>query len=322
MKFQVPDLEKNHLANQPLYRAFNDFLKEYFPYKVQKISLHAGFTCPNRDGKVGLGGCTYCNNQTFNPAYCQLEKTITQQLEEGIRFFGKKYPEMKYLAYFQAYTNTYGSLDLLKERYEEALAVPGVVGLVIGTRPDSMWPDLYEYLSEVHKRAFVLVEYGLESCYDNVLQLINRGHSYKDSVEAIKTTASHGIPVGVHMILGLPGRTEEEQIAQADMISELPIDTLKLHQLQLIKGTKMAQQVALNPQFIKNYQLDEYIDFVIAFLRRLRADIVVERFVSQSPDDLLVAPRWGVKNYEFVDKVKQKMRIQGVVQGDSCNYIK
>ena len=164
---------------------------------------------------------------------------------------------MKYLAYFQAYTNTYGSLENLKLRYEEALSVPGVVGIVIGTRPDCMWPELYQYLSELNKRTFVLVEYGLESCYDDVLKLINRGHSYKDSVEAIHTTASFGIPVGVHMILGLPGRSEEEQIAQADMISELPLDTLKLHQLQLIKGTRMANQVAGDSQFIKNYTMDE-----------------------------------------------------------------
>jgi len=322
MKLQVSDSKKVHLAQQPLYRAFNDFLKEYFPFKVQKISLHAGFTCPNRDGKVGLGGCTYCNNQTFNPAYCQTEKSITQQLEEGIRFFGKKYPQMKYLAYFQAYTNTYGTLENLKRQYQEALSVPGVVGLVIGTRPDSMWPELYQYLAELNKRTFVLVEYGLESCYDDVLELINRGHRYQDSVEAIMTTASYGIPVGAHMILGLPGRSEEEQIAQAEMISALPLNTLKLHQLQLIKGTKMMHQVAENPSFVRTYQVDEYIDFVIAFLRRLRPDIVVERFVSQSPDDLLVAPRWGVKNYEFVDKVKQKMRIKGVVQGDSYVYTK
>jgi len=322
MKFQVPDSQKGRLANQPLFRAFNDFLKEYFPYKVQKISLHAGFTCPNRDGKVGLGGCTYCNNQTFNPAYCQVEKTITQQLEEGIHFFGKKYPEMKYLAYFQAYTNTYGSLENLKQRYEEALSVPGVVGIVIGTRPDSMWPELYEYLSELRKRTFVLVEYGLESCYDDVLQLINRGHCFKDSVEAIQTTASYGIPVGAHMILGLPGRSEEEQIAQAKIISALPLDTLKLHQLQLIKGTKMANQVAENPLYVQSYSMDEYIDFVIAFLRHLRPTLVVERFVSQSPENLLIAPRWGVKNYAFVDRLKQKMRKQGVIQGDCYNNIK
>jgi len=168
-----------------LYNEFPLFLKRYFPYKVQKISLNAGFTCPNRDGVKGYGGCTYCNNQTFNPEYCRTEKSVTQQLEEGKVFFAHKYPEMKYLAYFQAYTNTYGELEALKRKYEEALSVSDVVGLVIGTRPDCMPDTLLHYLEEVNKNTFLLVEYGIESTHDATLRRINRGHTFQDTVDAV-----------------------------------------------------------------------------------------------------------------------------------------
>ena len=193
-----------------LYNDFGSFLKRHFPFKVQKISLNAGFTCPNRDGSKGLGGCTFCNNQTFNPEYCHTEKSITLQLEEGKAFFASKYPEMKYLAYFQAYTNTYGELQGLIKKYEEALAVPDVVGLVIGTRPDCMPDDLLDYLTELNKRTFLLVEYGIESTYNRTLERINRGHSFEQTRDAVIKTAARGIMVGGHLILGLPGESEED----------------------------------------------------------------------------------------------------------------
>ena len=162
------------MNREMLYNDLSGFLAMHFPCKVQKISINAGFTCPNRDGSVGYGGCTYCNNQTFNPAYCHTGKSVTQQLEEGKRFFVRKYPEMKYLAYFQAYTNTYGELEELKRKYEEALMVEDVVGLVIGTRPDCMPISLLDYLEELGKHIFVLVEYGIESTDDETLRRINR----------------------------------------------------------------------------------------------------------------------------------------------------
>ena len=297
------------------YNEFGPWLKAQLGAKVQKISLNAGFTCPNRDGSVGVGGCTYCNNQTFNPEYCKTEKTVVQQLEEGKRFFARKYPEMKYLAYFQAYTNTYAGLEELRCKYEDALSVDGVVGLVIGTRPDCMPEALLDYLSELNDRTFVLVEYGIESTYDRTLHRINRGHNYASVVDAVTRTAQRGIFTGGHVILGLPGETHDDIIKEAEMLSELPLTTLKLHQLQLIRGTRMAEEYFTSPEDFHLFTADEYIDLVIDFVEHLRPDIVLERFVSQSPSSLLAVPGWGLKNYEFVDKVRKRMDELNACQG-------
>ena len=297
------------------YNEFGSWLKEQLGFKVQKISLNAGFTCPNRDGTVGVGGCTYCNNQTFNPAYCQTEKTVTQQLEEGKQFFARKYPDMKYLAYFQAYTNTYGDVSHVIRLYEEALRVKDVVGIVIGTRPDCMPDELLDYLEELNKRAFLIVEYGIESTDDDVLRRINRGHDYAATVDAVRRTASRGIITGGHVILGLPGDNRESIIREATLLSELPLTTLKLHQLQLIKGTRMAEEYVERPSDFHLYTADEYIDLVIDFVENLRPDIVLERFVSQSPASLLAVPGWGLKNYEFVEKVRKRMEERDARQG-------
>ncbi len=299
-----------------LYNDFTGFLKKHFPFKVQKISLNAGFTCPNRDGSKGKGGCTYCNNQTFNPDYCKTEKTITQQLEEGKVFFARKYPEMKYLAYFQAYTNTYENIENLKKKYEEALSVPDVVGLVIGTRPDCMPDNLLDYLEQLNKRTFLLVEYGVESTSNETLQRINRGHSYEESIEAIRKTADKGILTGAHVILGLPGESKETIVKQAQELSDLPISTIKLHQLQLIKGTRMAHEYDIDPQSFHLYHnIDEYIDLVIDYTEHLRSDIVVERFISQSPRHLLIAPDWGLKNFEITARIQKRMKERDSYQG-------
>lgn len=302
-----------------LYNEFGPWLKEKVGEKVQKISINAGFTCPNRDGRLGVGGCTYCNNQTFNPAYCRTERTVAEQLEEGKNFFARKYPEMKYLAYFQAYTNTYGELEEIKAKYEEALSVDGVVGLVIGTRPDCMPDELLDYLEALNRRCFLIVEYGIESTYDKTLVRINRGHDFQCTRDAVERTASRGIITGGHMILGLPGETPEEIRAQAATISSLPLDTLKLHQLQLIKGTRMAEEYETSPQDFHLYSADEYVDLVIDFVELLRPDIVLERFVSQSPSSLLAVPGWGLKNYEFVEKVRRRMKERKTWQGRLYN---
>ena len=298
-----------------LYTDFSHFLKHYFSEKVQKISVHAGFTCPNRDGKIGRGGCTYCNNQTFNPEYCATQRSVTEQLEEGKAFFGRKYPEMKYLAYFQAYTNTYGELEHLKRLYEEALAVKDVVGLVIGTRPDCVPNELLDYFTELQKRHFVLIEYGVETINDATLKRINRGHTFAQAEDAIRRTAERNIPVGAHFILGLPGEPWDEIVAQADRISHLPLNTLKLHQLQIVRGTKMAQEFMSQPEDFRLFTVDEYAALVADFLERLDTRIAVERFTSQSPKELLLAPDWGVKNYQFVELVKKTLRQRESYQG-------
>ncbi len=303
------------MSVMPFYNEFPQFLKRYFPYKVQKISLNAGFTCPNRDGSKGYGGCTYCNNQTFNPDYCRTEKPITQQLDEGKLFFAHKYPEMKYLAYFQAYTNTYGELESLKRKYEEALSVDGVVGLVIGTRPDCMPDNLLRYLEEINKHTFLLVEYGIESTNDVTLKRINRGHTFQVTRDAVTRTAACGILTGGHVILGLPGETHESIVTQAKVLSDLPLTTLKMHQLQLIRGTRMALEYEQRPEDFHLFDVDEYIELVIDYVEHLRPDLVLERFVSQSPKDLLIAPDWGLKNYEFNHRVQKRMKELGAYQG-------
>lgn len=297
------------------YNEFGTYLRQQFGGKVQKITIDAGFTCPNRDGKVGRGGCTFCNNQTFNPAYCHRNRSVAEQMKEGISFFAHKYPEMKYLAYFQAYTNTYGSLDVLKLRYNEALSVDGCVGVVIGTRPDCMPDDLLDYLADLGKKTFVLVEYGIESTNDVTLKRINRGHDYACAVDAVVRTAARGIPVGAHIILGLPGEGREELMQQAAKLSELPLTTLKLHQLQLIRGTRMAEEYALAPEEFSLFSVEDYIETVVDYVERLRPNMVLERFASQSPKELLIAPDWGLKNYELVEKIKRRMLERDTWQG-------
>ncbi len=309
------ELNNNILAERRI-NDYGSFLKSRFPlYKVQKISVNAGFTCPNRDGKVGHGGCTYCNNQTFSPDYCHTEKSVTQQLAEGIAFFGRKYPDMRYLAYFQAYTNTYAEVEQLISLYEEALAVDGVVGLVIGTRPDCMTHALYNYLQELNKRTFVMVEYGVESTSDATLEYINRGHTYAQAVEAIECTAACGIAVGAHMILGLPSEDRATILGHAARLSKLPLTAIKLHQLQLIRDTRMVKQREEQPELFRLYDADEYIELAIDFAERLSPYIVIERFVSQSPKELLLAPHWGLKNHEFTAKLMSRMRKRNTWQG-------
>ena len=306
------------MRTEKRYRDFSDFLSTHFDGKVQKISLHAGFTCPNRDGSIGVGGCTYCNNQTFSPEYCHTGKSITCQLDEGVAFFARKYPDMRYLAYFQAYTNTYGEFSELKRKYEEALAHPGVVGIIIGTRPDCMPDVLLSYLSDLSRRTFVLVEYGVESASDETLRRINRGHDFATSVDAIRRTAAAGVAVGAHMILGLPGESRDMILTHADRLSQLPLDTIKLHQLQLIRGTRMAREYELAPGDFHLYDVDEYIDLAIDFAERLSPSIAIERFVSQSPAELLIAPNWGLKNHEFTARLLRRMRERDSWQGKCC----
>lgn len=287
------------------YVEFGPWLQSELGCKVQKISVNAGMTCPNRDGTLGTGGCTFCNNQTFNPAYCRTEKSVTQQLEEGKQFFARKYPSMKYLAYFQAYTNTYAELDRLVGLYEEALRVPDVVGLVIGTRPDCMPDNLLDYLEELNRRTFLIVEYGVESANDETLLRINRGHTFRQSCEAICRTAERGIRVGAHVILGFPWEPFDELMRQAEEIGRLPLTTLKLHQLQIIRGTQLAREYAEHPWAVPT--AEEYIDLVLHYISRLPYGLVMERFVSQSPPEMVIAPQWGLKNHEFANLLRNRM---------------
>lgn len=304
------DLNK---VNTPYYNDYGTWIRQQFPFRVQKISIDAGFTCPNRDGRISTGGCIYCDNRTFNPSYCQRRQPIAQQLEAGKQFFAHKYPDMKYLAYFQAFTNTYAPLTQLQALYEEALAVDDIVGIVIGTRPDCVSDELLDYLATLAQRTFVLVEYGLETTNDDTLLRINRGHSFAQSCDALQRTKARGLLTGAHIILGLPGEDAQESLRQAPILSQLPIDILKIHQMQVIKGTRLEAAYAQAPFHI--YSVEEYIELIAGYIQRLRPDLVLERFVSQSPKELLVAPHWGLKNYEFTNLLANYLRAHDIRQG-------
>lgn len=297
------------------YLNYNQVVKTEFTERIQKISINAGFTCPNRDGSKGRGGCTYCNNQSFSPEYCKPVKTVSQQVEEGINFFKHKYQAQYYLAYFQSYTNTYDSLDKLKAIYDEALAHPQVKGIVVGTRPDCVSDELLDYFAELAKRVYVMIEYGIESTNDRTLEFINRGHDFACAEEAIRATAARGIRTGAHLILGLPTETRGEILDHARKISALPLTAIKLHQLQLVKGTEMALQFQEHPEWFQLYTADEYIDLAIDFMELLNPEIAIERFVSQSPKNMLIAPDWGLKNFEFTAKIEKRLKQRNTWQG-------
>ena len=205
-----------------IYNDYGAWMRRQFPFRVQKISIDAGFSCPNRDGHISHGGCTFCDNRTFNPSYCQPSKSITEQITEGKEFFRHKYPDMKYLAYFQAFSNTYATLNTLQRRYEEALSAEDVVGIVIGTRPDCVSDEILNYLESLNQQTFMIVEYGIESVSDDTLRRVNRGHNFECSRRAIIETHNRGILTGAHIILGLPGESAEDNVRQADIISALP----------------------------------------------------------------------------------------------------
>ncbi len=315
LELKIMKQEKYIWGHGKRYNDFPTYFKNKFSERIQKVSVDAGFTCPNRDGTKGLGGCTYCNNKTFQPTYCNLENSVTSQIQQGIDFFSRKYSAMKFLAYFQAYTNTYAPLDDLKKLFEEALQHPKVVGLVISTRPDSVNTEILDYLQKLSQKVYVMVEFGLESHLDYTLERINRGHTYADSVWALKQTAKREINNCAHLILGLPGETKEDWLEQAREISKLPVKNLKLHQLQIHKGTVLEKQFKENPDHFYMFSADEYIDLVVDYLELLNPEIIVERFISQSTPELLIAPKWGLKNFEFVAKVEKRLKERDTWQG-------
>jgi radical SAM protein (TIGR01212 family) len=298
------------------YNDFRPVFQARFPgKKIQKLSVNAAFTCPNRDGSKGRGGCTYCNNASFTPDFSGGDNSVTNQLEKGVRFFAGKYPEMKYLAFFQSFSNTYAPLFHLKALYEEALRFPGVEGLVISTRPDCLSPEIMDYLSQLSERCFLMLELGVESHLDETLHRLNRGHTFHDAAHAIRESAARGIAVTAHMMLGLPGEDRKTWMEQADTISGLPVNNLKLHQLQIHRHTAMARQYATSPESFRLFTEEEYAQTVVDYLERLNPLITVERFTSQAPPGLLIAPAWGVKNYVFTARVKRLLEERDTWQG-------
>lgn len=281
------------------FNSYSSYFTREFGGRVQKISIDAGFSCPNRDGKISTGGCTFCRNDAFNPSYCRPEKSVRQQIEEGIEFHQRRYRRAKsYLAYFQAFSNTYKPIDELERLYREALSVDGVIGLVIGTRPDCINEETLEMVKDLNTT--VILEYGVESVYDQTLTRVNRGHDFATAKKAIELTHEYGFHCGGHFIIGLPGETREMMLNAAKVISELPLTTVKFHQLQIFKDTRMADEYLANPSDFHLFTLEDYIEFVIDFIERLSPDIVIERFAGEVPPRYLVSKPWLSLRYDQV----------------------
>jgi len=292
-------------------------MKSLFGERLQKLAIDAGFTCPNRDGTAGEGGCTYCVNEAFNPSYCETTSSITEQIRLGIEFHEVRYRRAsKYLAYFQPYSNTYAPLEILKQKYEEALSYPGVVGLVLGTRPDCIDDDILRYLSSLTPKYFVQVEFGIESIYNETLQRINRCHTVEEGVEAIRRTHAMGISTGAHFIFGLPGETPDMMHKYADFISAFPLDSVKLHQLQVIKGTVMEKEFNEKPGDFHKFTLQSYIDFIIEFLEVMNPEISIERFAGEVPPRYIEDRNWGLLRYdEVLRKIERELEKRDTWQG-------
>ncbi|MDP4282379.1 MAG: TIGR01212 family radical SAM protein [Bacteroidota bacterium] len=299
------------------FNSYTEYIRRQFGSRVQKVAVDAGFTCPNRDGTKGTGGCTYCDNRTFNPSYCNPSKSVAQQIAEGIEFHARRYRRAShFLVYFQPYSNTYGSLDFIREKYEEALAVPGVAGLVIGTRPDCMDEEKLDYLSSLASRYYIQVEYGIESVCEKTLMHINRGHSFSEVPAILEKTRAHGIHTGGHFIFGLPCETPEKMMDSAKIISALPLDTVKFHQLQIIKDTAIENEYIEHPERFHTFNLDEYIDFIIRFIEKLNPELVIERFTGEAPPRFLEKSHFGlIRNDEVLRKIEKELEIRDTWQG-------
>ena len=327
--------EKYDFPDGKRYNSFVGYFKRKYGERLQKIVLDAGFTCPNRDGKVGRGGCTYCDNAAFHPSYSTSGKSLHQQLDEGIEFHKVRYRTTEhYLAYFQSFSNTYAPLERLKELYEEALSHPMVVGLVIGTRPDCVDEQKLDYLADLasgkvldswtrslsgepdRKAPVVIVEYGIESCYDATLARINRGHDFETARRAVQMTAERGLDVGVHFILGLPGETRQMMLDSCSIINDLPVRSVKFHQLQIVKGTRMEKEFAECPEDFERFSLDEYLDFFVDMLERLRPDLFIERFVGEVPPRFVNETPWGlIRNVELLRMLEKRLLERNTWQG-------
>ncbi len=302
------------------YNSFGPYLKELYGERVYKVNVDAGFTCPNRDGTVGYGGCIYCNNDSFRPSSCRSVTPVIEQIRNGISYLTRRYKAKKFIVYFQPYTNTYAPLERLEALYNEALSEPSVVGLAIGTRPDCVDEEKISLLQRLSKDYFVLIEYGLQSIYDKTLKFINRGHDYNTFLKAVEMTTNRGIHIGAHIIVGFPTETEEEMLAMADEISQLPVSFLKIHQLQIVRDTVLEQYYQLNP--FHTFEYEEYIDFVVRFIERLSPAIILQRLFATAPDDILLAPRWDKSRHEITRDIENRFVELDTYQGRLFKSVK
>ncbi len=299
------------------YNSYSEYFKKLFGERVQKVTINGGFTCPNRDGNISINGCTYCNNLAFNPSYCNPKKSVKQQIDEGIEFHANRYRRAnKFLAYFQPFSNTYSSLENLKKIYQQAIEHPLICGLVIGTRPDCIDEEKLLYFSNLAKEKYIIIEYGIESIYNSTLEEINRGHTFEDSEKAIILTKKFNINTGAHLIFGFPNETIEKQLNSVKVISQLPLDTIKFHQLQIVKDTQMADDYLMNKDKYKLFELEEYINFICRFTEKLNPSIVIERFAGEVPPRYLVEQTWTNLRYDqILNKIEKKLEELNTWQG-------
>jgi radical SAM protein (TIGR01212 family) len=295
------------------YNSFGSFIRKQFGAKVYKVNVDAGFTCPNRDGTVGTSGCIYCNNDSFRPNSCRPTLTVSEQIRSGLAYVKKRYKAEKFLVYFQPYTNTYAPVDELERLYKEALSDPSVIGLAIGTRPDAVDSGKIALIQSLAEKYFILIEYGMQSPYDRTLEFINRGHDYRTFLRALEMTKNRGIFIGAHIIVGFPTETREEMLAMADELSHLPVDFLKIHQLQVIKDTPLEIMYRENPFHVFGYE--EYLDFVTEFLERLSPRVVLQRLFATAPDSILIAPQWEKGRQEILRDIERRLDARDTFQG-------
>lgn len=302
------------------FNAASNAIKKEFGSRIQKVTIDAGFTCPNRDGTKSTGGCTFCNNDAFNPSYCIPEKPVIQQIEEGIRFHEKRYRSAgQFLAYFQAYSNTYKPVEELRKLYYDALNHNKVTGLIIGTRPDCVNNDIFDLLQEISQKYYVVIEYGIESVYNSTLERINRGHSFEETKAAVLESRKRGIRCGGHIIFGLPGETKEMMLQSAVTLSALPLESIKFHQLQIVKGTKIGEDYLLFPGKYKQFELEEYIEFMCEYLSLLSPNIVVERLAGETQPGLNLGKTWGIRYDQVLQKIEKRMEQMDIWQGKNFN---
>ncbi|MGM9774194.1 MAG: TIGR01212 family radical SAM protein [Candidatus Egerieousia sp.] len=300
--------------SQYRYNAFVEYFKEKYGCRLQKVVVNAGFGCPN------IGGCTYCDNDAFHPGYSTPDKPILRQIDEGIEFHKVRYRRaQRYIAYFQPHSNTFAPIDRLKRLYGEALRHPEIEGIVIGTRPDCIDEEKLDYLQELQRSKIVIIEYGIESCYDRTLERINRGHDFECARKAVEMTAERGITQCAHFIFGLPGETLDEMMATSEMINTLPLTAVKFHQLQIIKGTRMEQEFACKRSEFHEFDMDGYLSFIGEFLRRLRPDLYIDRFAGEVPPRFIspLQKSWGLVRYsELIRMLEERMEKLDIRQGD------
>ena len=299
------------------YNSYHQYLREKFGERVHKVSIDMGFTCPNRDGSIAQGGCIYCNNDSFVPPYARSRYSMDFQIKHGIEYLKNRYKAQKFIIYFQAYTSTYGDAKELDRMYKEALKYEGVVGLAVGTRSDCIDEEKIEIFERLAKDYYVTIEYGIESIYDKTLKFMNRGHNYQSVIDAIELTKGRGIDIGTHIIVGMPTETEKQMLAMADEVSKLGINTFKIHNLHIIKNTQLERIYKDNPFHLFTY--DEYLEFIVEFIERLSPDIFLERLFTDTPQQLLVAPRWTQRHNEIIFGIRKRLEILNTYQGK--NYI-